>query len=463
LLGLAGPVRAAEEFSSGPCSLRVLTPADAGDLPRSYRDYVRPLSQKHRDVVNEALKVMSPLLCAAAQRVVFVDHPTYSGEDGWVLPSEPDLVFINYVGSTPFLKAVQALVHESTHAAELLMQAHRVEEGLFESSEDLFKGDGDDVDSSHWSASANAMAKRIVESNRLGGGFRAEWQRMHRTFQGLGLAGGYLGSAGLDRDSGENTVTKEGFTSFYGSTLPGEDASEFTSWILVAPLHEREWEDYASPGPPRDYACQDMRSHGESTIPAAMAVLFTKVNLLLSTELITKEDYERCVGQLEIEAPGKGIFAYRVNPPDAGLRYRFTDGLSATIGMHPQLEQQVFLLKASGRAEYSDKEYPAHITVRIPMGTSEDETERISWPRGVYNLDQLGGRFSFEMEGAKSGTFINLSVSPDGASTCTVLIAHASNERLEGSIFLRHAIRPFAPVPVPQTGMPLRFTFKLEK
>ena len=95
------------------------------------------------------------------------------------------------------------------------------------------------------------------------------------------------------------------------------------------------------------------------------------------------------------------------------------------------------------------------------MGTNEDDLERISWPRGIYDLDKLGGRLSVEIEGHASAAFINTAVSPDGASTCTVLVSHASNERIEGSIFLRHAIRPFAPVPVPQTGLPLRFTFKL--
>jgi hypothetical protein len=44
-----------------------------------------------------------------------------------------------------------------------------------------------------------------------------------------------------------------------------------------------------------------------------------------------------------------------------------------------------------------------------------------------------------------------------------LLVGHATDQRIDGSIFLQQAIRPHAPLPVPQTGLPLRFTFSVQK
>lgn len=50
-----------------------------------------------------------------------------------------------------------------------------------------------------------------------------------------------------------------------------------------------------------------------------------------------------------------------------------------------------------------------------------------------------------------------------GSAPGMLLLSHASNKRLEGSVFVRYAFRPHSPIPVPQTDLPIKLTFKLQK
>lgn len=470
---LVGPVplEAAEEIGSGNCRVRLLGPDDAGEIPRKYRGVVQQLYGKHRLVVEEGLRHMTPLLCTAVQRVVFVEDMRYAAEDGWVLASEPDLVFINYdplrrgFGAYPVVKSIQSFLHESTHAADQLLQAHRADPGLLEGflEEELFpKGE---AEAESWPASSGRVAEEIIENNRLGAGFRAEWVRTHRTFQKLGLAGAYKGAEAAQGESGSSAIAKQGFMSLYGSAFPGEDIAEFASWIMAAPLFGVEWNGEAVPESekPKDFACQLMQEHGEPTVPAALSAIFTKANLLLSAGFIDEEDYERCVGKLMIEGPGEGVFVYDIEDGDTQLERNFNTDVSARIGTHPKLEQHVFLLEASGTASVGPKELPATVELRIPMGPADREIEVVSWPRGVYDLRELGADFRLEVPDHAAATFVVLKTTPDGSTPGMVLVSHASNQRIEGSIFLRYAFRPFSPIPVPQTQLPMKFTFKLQK
>lgn len=467
----SAPLEAAEEIGSGTCRVRLLGPDDAGEIPSKYRNVVQKLYSKHRLVVEAGLREMTPLLCAAVQRVVFVEDMRYAAEDGWVLASEPDLVFINYdplrrgFGAYPVVKSMQTFLHESTHAADHLLQAHRAETGLLEGflEEDLFpKGE---AEAEAWPASSRQLAEEIVEANRLGAGFRAEWVRTHRTFQQLGLAGGYKDGDAAKGESGTSAIAKEGFMSLYGSAFPGEDIAEFASWILAAPLFEMEWGGEVVPAKeqPKDFACQLMQAHGEPTVPAELSAIFTKANLLLSAGFIGEEDYERCVGKLAIEGPGEGVFVYDVEGGSTYLKRNFNTDVSARIGTHAKLEQHVFLLEASGTASVGPKEFPATVKLRIPMGPADREIDVVSWPRGVWDLRTLGADFRLEVPDHAAATFVALKTTPDGSTPGMVLISHATNQRLEGSIFLRYAFRPFSPLPVPQTDLPMKFTFKLQK
>jgi hypothetical protein len=112
-------------------------------------------------------------------------------------------------------------------------------------------------------------------------------------------------------------------------------------------------------------------------------------------------------------------------------------------------------LQAGGRASFDGQEYPATVKLRVAMVPADHNLETVSWPRGLYDLFALGNRFAVEMPDAPAGTFVS--------SRGLVLVGYATNQRIDGSIFLQQAIRPFAPVPVPQTGLPLRFTFSVQK
>ncbi|HUG42771.1 MAG TPA: hypothetical protein VMN76_00900, partial [Acidobacteriota bacterium] len=59
-----------------------------------------------------------------------------------------------------------------------------------------------------------------------------------------------------------------------------------------------------------DFACKAMRAQTEPFFPAQLAVLFTKANLLLSTGLVTQDAYDGCVGKMQIQGPGEGVFVY---------------------------------------------------------------------------------------------------------------------------------------------------------
>lgn len=467
--GAATPASAAEDIGTPPCRVTLLTPADASEIPSRYRAVVVEPLEKHRLVVAEALKRMSPLLCAAVRRVVFVNDMRYAAEDGWVLPEQAELVFVNYdptrrgFGAYPVVKAMQSLLHESTHAADYLLQAHKASTGPLESllAETYF--DKGESTKARWPEASHRVAGAVVKSNRLGGGFRAEWVRLHETFQAQGLAGAYRGAEATQLQGAR--VATQGFMSPYGASTPGEDIAEFASWIMAAPLFEQTWAGQAVPKTekPADYACQAMRSHRGDGVPGTLAAAFTKASLLLSAGVLTSEAFARCVGSLSIEGPGTGVFVYEPAGDGFTLRRRFSDTFEARIGTDAALERHVFELTADGQASFAGREHAARITLRAPVGPASRPLERVSWPRGLYDLQVIGGRLRVDMPEAPAGTFVSLGVSPDSTSSCLLLIAHASETRLEGSVLLRHAIRPLAPLPVPQTGLPLRFTFKLTR
>lgn len=470
-LALAGTARldAAEEIVSGGCRVRLLGRDDADEISPLYRKVIVKPYEKHRQVVREGLARMTPLLCAAVRRVVFVEDPSRAVEDGWVRPSEPDLAYVNYDplaragGAYARLRSIQAFLHEATHAADLLLQAHHTPAGALAAiaGDDLY-ADGE-ADADDWPADAGRLAESIVADNRIAGGMRAEWSRLHRTFEELGLAGAYQGKEKNDAELAPAKVATQGFMSPYGASEPGEDIAEFASWMMAAPVFARNADDLAGGEGAKDFACQAMRGDPGPAVHADLSAAFTKANFLLSAGFVSREAYERCVGKLHIEGRGEGVFVYELASGTPRLARAFDQGVRAEIGTDAKLGQYVFLLEASGRASFAGKEHAATVELRLPLGASDRAIDQVSWPRGIYSLRSLGSDFRLEMPEAPAGTFVAIPFAPDHTSGATVLVAYATNHRLEGSIFLRHAIRPYAPLPVPQTGLPLRFTFKLRR
>ena len=468
---------AAQAVGSGDCRVRLLEPGDAGELPGKYAGAIAVPTATHRMVVEEALALMPPLTCAAVRRAVFVRGIAgHDGEEGWVHPDDPDLVNINLdtvdparAGAAEFgayflVKTMQAFLHEATHAADYLLHAHGAKAGSLGGVEGaehyrskLFARTPDPDD---WPAASQRLAREIVKNARLGGSLRAEWVRVQRGFAMRKLGGDYWGLRGPGETDDGAKLARDGFASRYGATRAGEDIAEFAAWMLAAPLMVRDWGGRTMPSRAiDDHACRAMRAHDKSSVPGRLALLFTKANLLLSAGLVTEQAYERCVGKLRLREPGACVFAWEFvgDPADDNVRLRrnFAADVSASIGKHPQLEQYVFQLQATGSGQFAGKEHPATVKLRVALAPAGRDLETVSWPRGLYDLGEIGNRFSVEVPSAPAATFV--------ATHGFLLVGHASSRRIDGSIFLQTAIRPQAPVPVPQTGLPMRFTFSIQR
>ena len=476
LLTASAGTPAAEWLGSGDCQVRLLHPSDEDQLPSSYAGKVKQPESEHRMVVKEALALMPPLTCAAVQRIVFVrTMKGHVDEEGWVSNSLPDLVNINLDVSDPqrladekmgayyTVKTMQAILHESTHAADFLLHAHGAEAGLLGSlaGSEHYKQNMTTAnpDPEMWPAAARSLARQAVTDNRLGGSLRAEWIRIQDAFWAFGLGGDYRGPKGPDEPTADASLAKDGFTSRYGATRAGEDIAEFAAWMLATPLLVREWDGRVMPAiAVDDLACRRMRTHDKTSVPAELALLYTKATLLYSTGLVTQEAYDRCVGKLRLEQPGEGVFVWEFigEPKDDNIQLKrnFNNNVKLSIGTHPQRQQYVFQLEAGGTSSYRDVEIPSAVRIRLALAPADRELELVSWPRGIYDLAAFGNRFALEVDDTPSASFF--------ATKALLLVTHASNQRIEGSIFLQQALRSSTP-PVPQTGLPMRFTFSVKK
>lgn len=475
LIGLgAAPVSASETLGAGDCQVQLLHPGDDDDLPSRYEGKIIDPFPKHRMVVEEALKLMPPLTCAAVQRVAFVRTMRgHAGEEGWVSNDTPDLVNINVDVVDPLrrggddygaywtVKPMQTMLHESTHAADFLLHAHGARTGLLGTlaGTEYYKDSmtTPNPDPELWSASAQSLAAAAVKTNRLGGSLRAEWSRIQNAFRAFGLGGAYRGPRQADETDDYAQLVKDGFTSRYGATSYGEDIAELAGWMLAAPLMERDWGGVSMPAHAvDDHACKKLKAHGSASVPSNLALLFTKANLLLSTGLVTRQAFDNCVGRLKLLDHGEGIYVWNHVGDGNWERTRsFTTDVKATIGNYENLGQYVFDMSAWGNADFGGTNYPTVIQLRIAIAPSGHDLETVSWPRGIYDLHALGNRFSVTVPDAPAGTFFSIKG--------LVLVSYATGKRIDGSLILQQAIRPHAPIPVPQTGLPQKYTLALRK
>lgn len=454
LLAAALILPAARAASAGCESLKILGFWDG--IPTvmlgDELDVVSPGSNQ-LEVVRRGAARMPELMCHAVSYVAYVtEEGDEEGTMGWTNGLRPDLVHLvatdnklaeenldparSRIAANVRAAAVQSLLHESAHAADFLLQVNDdVEDdpGIAGQVVDFVFGDNE------WTEAAHAAARGAIASNRLMGGLRQEWEQVHRSFVDAGLAAAYHGSGDVGWDGA--SAVRSGVMSGYGGHGAGEDIAEMAAGVLAAPVHEAEG---ASSTPP-DPACRAMRQQSGPGVPDELAAVFTKVGFLQSVGLVGEEDYRRCVGDLRIRGEGSGFFTF-----EAGQRVNeYTGQPQGTIGKIDGSGPWMFQIEARGRVRLEDEGYrPARAVLMLAIAPGDRPLQRVSFPRGLYRIGQGGGnRNTFKVFYEDDGEDkLGIEVFQGD-----VLVARASHDLVEGSIFIQKIINwtELFPLPIP--------------
>lgn len=393
------------------------------------------------DALGNAIDLMPEALCQAVRRVAFINRPPEDDDDtitdAWTNRNEnQDLVYLNtwnymhwnknVINRTRGQRAagIQRFIHESTHAAIRMIQSQQKAEP--------YRFRQDRADPKLWPANARQLAKGLVKSNRLDTGVIREWQRMHDAFVAAGMAKPYLDKQ-WKQNEGANAsyLAGAGWMSAYGGEQAIEDIAEMTSWAII-----RDEADH-----PEDAACQVMNSRSGPSIGRDDATVFTKLGFLRTLGFISEDDYKRCVGSLEIEAPGQGFYSY----VGGELTRRYTGNPHASAGRGSGDDEQWLLvnISAEGTATTTAGDFPAAISLQLNVTPLVDaitdpgkRADRLAipvgdfgYPRGVYFV------------GFRHNKLNRLSVTnrDDGKTIMDVgegvaLISRASSDGIEGSV-----------------------------
>ena len=336
-----------------------------------------------RRIVEDAKGFFSPLHCHAVTRIAFVSE---DGDDGqkiaWVGGTIQDLLNIaatsskaselnlSQRGVAPIYRAnvVTTMVHEATHAADNLL-SHVAPQRQADLSERVMA-------SNDWSSEDLEFARNIVQTNLLDQGLRHEWEKLHMAAVRLGYAQAYHHNG--DQNMSADAIIKMGVASGYGGDEVAEDIAEMASGILSG----RAWTKYGAPvpSPPDDLICDRMRAEPGPSIPAELALIYAKVGLLNSVGMIGDLEYDYCVGNLKVSAPGNGFFTIK----DSRQQNAYTGDVRGTIGQRNEDGAWVFQLGASGSFGVDGDTRPGRIELTIPLAAAG--APRPSFPRGLFNV-----------------------------------------------------------------------------
>jgi len=455
------------------CELDLLTRAQAAAVPEQSRSLIVEPGRNQRQLPGVASAFLTSLHCAAVESIVFInDAGEESGRLGWVkTSSHNDLVNLDArehvlsersldpelnpaAAGNVWAAAIDAIVHEGTHAAVHLLesQAEHIDCML------AMFGCGE-ADPEQWSSASQALAEELVARLRLDGGFRQEWERLHRAFVAADMAREYGGNLTPAVAPGTDaaTLTAAGFMSPYGSTTPGEDIAEWVAKVQTHELADSTIAGAAVTAEPEDYGCQALRAAGES-ITNATAAAYTKLAFLRDVGLVSQAAFRSCIGDLSIDVRGDGLHFFEVDGTgDRSFGKTFSNGLELTMGTQTGSGRAVVLIEVTGVASFGQpgakEESPARATLTIDMG-DPDDIPALSWPRGVYRIGEGVTGFRLTLDEAAAGTFV--------ATHGFVLVTSSTAESIEGSIVLQRADRPFAPMGVPYAAADLpRITFRV--
>lgn len=411
-----------------------------------------------KQIVEDAKAYFSDLHCQAVTRIAFLNE---DGEDGtrmaWVGGTVRDLLNIAATSSKAsetnlglrtqgaIYKAnlVSTLVHEATHAADNLLNfvAPRRE---VQTSERLFSHN-------EWSSGALSLAKNIIKINLLDRGLRHEWKQIHERAVQLDFALPYHHQG--DSNMSADEIIKMGVASGYGGDEAAEDIAEMTAGIIAA----RAWPQYGAipPTPAEDLICERMQAVAGPGIPGELALIYAKVGLLNSVDLISDLEYDYCVGNLKIRAPGNGFFTLK-NQQQTNT---YTGNVQGRIGHTADGTRWAFQLEATGLVDLSGEgEKQARIELTIPLAPASEP--RPSFPRGIYGI----GR---GINGVGAGATINIYYRDEGkeklavtAESGLVLVSRASTKLVEGSISIARFVNWTSLLAMPESAGDMVITFR---
>jgi len=403
-----------------------------------------------RQIVKDAKGFFSPLQCHAVTRIAFVDDDGDGQKIAWVGGTIQDLLNISATSSkasemnlrqrgvAPGYRAnvVTTMVHEATHAADNLLNfvAPRRQAALSEIV----------MASNDWSNEDLEFARKIVQANLLDEGLRQEWEKLHLGAVQLGYAQDY--HHGGDRNMTADEIIKMGVSSGYGGDEAAEDIAEMTSGIMSG----RAWTKYGAtpPNPPDDLVCERMRAQPGPGIPKELALIYTKVGLLNSVGLIGDLEYDYCVGNLKIDAPGNGFFTMKNNRRENA----YTGDVRGTIGKRGKDDAWIFQLQATGTFGIDGDDRPGRIELTVPLAAGDEP--RPSFPRGLFNLGNGGAMLNIyytDQGEEKLGVSVESGV---------LLMSRASTRLVEGSIVVFRFINWTSLLAIPEGAGDMRISFR---
>lgn len=404
-----------------------------------------------------ALARLTPLLCQSIGRIAFA----YVPDIGSVLAAvnsvgAGDTLMINIstllseeeleTKLSRRLMLQATIAHEAGHAAETLLTVES--SGNDKLLAKNYTG--------AWGFPARTLANKTIDNVRLEAGMEAEWRRMHESFMDVGWARDYKQFPDERGDPpawNPADIANAGFISQYASTNWAEDIADTVAWAYFSKTVGDAYEANGVGQLRGDFGCIEMNAYHEKNLPSRLAALYTKLQFLKDLGLVTEQGVKECTGDyLGVPRDSPGFHVWQ-----DGVRKRsYLNQLEAHIGTK-ESGVPVFEMTGSGEAGFGDKTYPAKLRLRLDLGNRFQNFDKVSWPRGVYQLGLAGdNNFSIRLDGAPAGNFDAM----DGF----VLVAESSGQRIAGSIALQRVFRLNAPLPVPERyDPPLVVRFSMDK
>ncbi len=462
------------------CGVQFLGKDDKVDVPEKYRDYLLDPGPHQRFVGAMALDALPDLACKAVKRIAFVKIGLPQGAKGLTDDRFPDLIIVGAaVGATVasenelnvrytfnterpagsgnmsaeqyfrqqlaknltiWPQTIQAILHEAAHCASYLLDS---------------ASDSSEI-RNVWDAGAVSEARRIVENLGLQGGVLSEWRRMNEVFAREDMALAYDDTR--VQDSKMPAVL--GYLTHYGGHDAKEDIAEAISWLqflrVYKDLQLRDietldlgWYPDVQPFLQFTTDCEELSQTTDGGVTLRFAAIYTKLNFLLDSELVTEQEVQSCVGSGKVGIRPGGVPAgngfHRVDYQTREYMYTHRDirpGFPVSASALPTF-------RILGTGVLTDEAGKTHDTT---MSLDFVTTEKPSIPRGFYRIrgllvvcagPQLGSEATFELtvQDAPSMSFC--------AVSGNVLITRASRAFIEGSMFIGRAKKEVL-VPIPE-------------